>query len=572
MPGTASSQVQFRAHTKARPSANVRAASLVANTPVLFRLPTIPNVPTPALATAFTETAVDLPTARLAAIAIAASHTPAAQSLPSAQVAEPVVAPHVLSSGAPKRTWWEHWSSGIVLIVLLIALATASILAWQGAEKGNSKLIADTNPSAVSLSDLSAIEVPKLDVPKLIPPVAASPSTATIENRNASGLLDHSTSQVENSELDGSLIPSEPISLSFDNPATSSTGTTQTNSVALPEHHATASLQSPIVKPQEPLFKVDAPSSGSSIPVQPASTPTHHNSAEAGASPSVWDSSKGSSKDSAHPLTLQLGGSGLTASSASVPNTAANSQKLTSGTVQPSVALPSAMNPSNASTGIPAMLVSQSYDAPTSSSDAATQPTAATTQFAGKTSTPELDRAALFATFRQYTSSDIAASTAETTANRYKAASPTNAPAVQAGNLPGTAASTVGYTQQTGQPYSVGSSNYTLQSPPNTGSIPQYPAQYQAQNPSQYPAQQSQPLLPAPQPSYAPASQPATQYPNGVQSPYSAQQPAAGYGYPATQTPQPNSQLNAQPGSAGFAPINTSKTGTANTLGYPALN
>ena len=70
MPRTASSQVQSRSSTKARPSANVRAGNLVANTPVLFRLPAIPTAPAQDLAVTFSETAASLPTATLAAVAL----------------------------------------------------------------------------------------------------------------------------------------------------------------------------------------------------------------------------------------------------------------------------------------------------------------------------------------------------------------------------------------------------------------------------------------------------------------------------------------------------------------------
>ncbi|MDX1929551.1 MAG: hypothetical protein SFV81_23690, partial [Pirellulaceae bacterium] len=168
MPRTASSQVQSRLNTKARPSANVRAGNLVANTPVLFRLPAIPTAPAQDLAVTFSEAAATLPTATLAAVALNSAQT--APTVTAAPAAEPMGDVSVTPHAAPKQTWWEHWSSGIVLIVLLIALATASILAWQGSSKGNSKLLADTEAVIDIQSDLSNIAVPKLETQKLDAP------------------------------------------------------------------------------------------------------------------------------------------------------------------------------------------------------------------------------------------------------------------------------------------------------------------------------------------------------------------------------------------------------------------
>ena len=274
MPGTASSKLQSRAHAKARPSATARATSLVANTPVLFRLPIVPTVPTQELAATFAESAVQLPTATLAAVAA----SPATVAAPA--IATPTEAAKPAAHEPPTRTWWEHWSSGIVLIVLLIALATASIMAWQGGDKGNDKLLADTNTSTESLTDLSAIEVPKIEVPKLQVPKMEAPSSTT----DSATANSKPANQKSDESLDDSLIPSEPSSLSFDPPT------------AKADSHATASLQSPIVKQQEPLFKDEPATATATISAQPASSSTQLNSSQsksngAGDSPAIWDSS-----------------------------------------------------------------------------------------------------------------------------------------------------------------------------------------------------------------------------------------------------------------------------------------
>ena len=586
MPGTASSQIQSRSNSKARPSANVRAANLVANTPVLFRLPAIPNSPAQNLAVSIVAGVASLPTATLSAVAQSSAQATATtaevanEAMPDLQVSQP-------------RTWWEHWSSGIVLIVLLIALATASILAWQGNSKSNSKLMADTKNEIELSSDLSNIEVPKFKNPKLELPVSTK-SNASADKQETSSLQSSTTHREHGDDL--SLIPEGVLSRNLDAPATSVPA-------ALPEPHATASLQQPVVKPQEPLFGDEGPApTKPNISGQPASTSTQLNSPNT-ANPSVWDSSKSSSQPSTKPLTLDL--SGTNASGASETSELTN----------------------NTSNRVSATLTSQ---ATTTTNPAESSLVPANMQYAAtKTATPELDQAALFASYRQYATTDMSAP-AESVGNRYKTTAN-----VGSQNPPGTAtgiaAVGVGYTQpqptqpQPTQPqpthaqYSPqansqpapASNNYTLQ--PNQNSVPNVAAQSQTTLPQytapayqipqyqlpQYQNQQYQNQQYAPQnqsqPLYAPQTQPNTQYPNSVQTsnsqglsqqypgaqvpyngPQAASQPNAmqlppgpigGYGYAPSNSPN---------GTAGVVPSNTSNRGTlnpgsSNPLSYPSL-
>ena len=582
MPGTASSKLQSRAHAKARPSATARATSLVANTPVLFRLPIVPTVPTQELAATFAESAVQLPTATLAAVA----GTTATVAAPA--IAMPTEAAKPAAHEPPTRTWWEHWSSGIVLIVLLIALATASIMAWQGGDKGKDKLLADTNTPTESLTDLSAIEVPKIEIPKLQVPKMEGPSTTT----DSATANSKSANQKSDESLDDSLIPSEPSSLSFDPPA------------AKADSHATASLQSPIVKQQEPLFNDEPSTATATISAQPASSSTQLNASPsksnaAGDSPAIWDSSSNKQTSTGDSKLGSSLDSGLELSSNS------------NSTVDKSTSPTSSSTPTT-----PALLTSSSTTPPATNLPAAAPGATVPSnmQYAAKTTTPELDRAALFATFRQYASADMTAA-AETSTNRYKstAGTTTGTPATQIASQPntqsmqptqpnqlvqpGTPTSMVGYTQQ--QP--TAPKNYTLQSTPNYSPTatqpnsaqqnmtqpnmtqPQYPSQqlsapqYQTQQPQQYQQQQYQ----APQ-------QPAQQYQTQQNQPqqYQAQpqtqpyqtQPYSNGGQtaPAQQFTAPNNTPNSSlsTGNGYYIPpvAPTSTSGASpNTLSYPSL-
>lgn len=163
MPGTASSPLHSRTSAKARPSAATRAANLIANTPVLFRLPAIQHLSAQAGQSAIVASEKGESTERSAP---QQPFSPKCRKRLSVRPSWPM--PAVVTHPGPQRSWWEHWSSGIVLIVLLIALATASILVLRGS--GEPKYIADVDKtqsvSSNSLSTLSNIEVPHIRLPE----------------------------------------------------------------------------------------------------------------------------------------------------------------------------------------------------------------------------------------------------------------------------------------------------------------------------------------------------------------------------------------------------------------------
>lgn len=82
-------------------------------------------------------------------------------------------------------TWWEHWSSGVVLILLVIALVTASIIAFNDGADTDPSLLAEESTSLTGASeslDLGEIVVPPVS------PEATSPTqfaNSAPQNSNA---------------------------------------------------------------------------------------------------------------------------------------------------------------------------------------------------------------------------------------------------------------------------------------------------------------------------------------------------------------------------------------------------
>ena len=70
-----------------------------------------------------------------------------------------------------ERSWWEHWSSGVVLILLIIALVAASIMAFNDRGGSSPGPLADASqPAHEVVVDLSKIQIPTLPEAEL--PVA----------------------------------------------------------------------------------------------------------------------------------------------------------------------------------------------------------------------------------------------------------------------------------------------------------------------------------------------------------------------------------------------------------------
>lgn len=84
----------------------------------------------------------------------------------SAQVE--VAAPAVEANSEQRRTWWEHWSSGVVLILLVVALVVASIIALNdGGKIKSNQMAGQLEASMLDEFDLSSITIPDISMPPL---------------------------------------------------------------------------------------------------------------------------------------------------------------------------------------------------------------------------------------------------------------------------------------------------------------------------------------------------------------------------------------------------------------------
>ncbi|MDX1928655.1 MAG: hypothetical protein SFV81_19150, partial [Pirellulaceae bacterium] len=331
-------------------------------------------------------------------------------------------------------------------------------------------------------------------------------------------------------EADSSLIPNSSLSLTLDPLTPSETGLKepgakepQLASKSEPEPHATASLNPPVVKPQEPLFKdSELTQSKSGLSAQPASTATQRSTTN-NDKPALWDSSKTNVHDTNKPLTLEF---------------SSDDTKLSGSTSAP------AMEPSHETAGTSAKLISQSTADVTSGMAPSTSATLVPKglQTAAKTVTPEMDQAELFAAYRELK----APTTPAKVDNRYGSASvAANQP--QTGLLNGGQASVVGYVTQPNQTNQSlpTNNNYTLQPTQNFAPnvVPQYSTQSATfqnqpfQNPT-YPAPQysnqqysGQPNSGQPNPAlpqYSLQPQSGLQNPNSLATPGVTNQPSAG--------------------------------------------
>lgn len=240
MPGTASTRNTDRDRLRSRPvaprSTGVGAAA-VEQPPILFRLPAIASVPADAELnsadeehSALDQAAHEEPlhsvplknapqvTAPVADAAI--PRAPSQETIFETQICQlPPVGPSSVSpatshvtpaeadNAAPLRTWWEHWSSGVVLILLIIALVTASIIALNdGGKTKPDHLASQIETSMADEFDLSNIVIPEiapaaLSVDRLSPEAPRSLSSVAAPNAIAHD-------QVSSAEhADGAVLP-----------------------------------------------------------------------------------------------------------------------------------------------------------------------------------------------------------------------------------------------------------------------------------------------------------------------------------------------------------------------------
>lgn len=250
---------------RSRPSSRLQPQGLLEKTPVLFRLPSVQVHPLPSVE--------DLPTLAL-------------QQLQSEDVSttttEPITPPATIVSqlAVPterKQSWWEHWSSGVVLIILLIALYITSIAVLKSRVHRSSTTLAEQSDP---LDELASIEIPLVEAiqatadqsPEI---TSAGPDlhSLTVDNKGNDEALGE--------ELVGSLTDGLKLS-SAENSITETTD--DSTRVVDTAPLATAKLLEPTQIPTTlPLLPSTlSADSGNSISAQPVSSPV-------GGSPALYD-------------------------------------------------------------------------------------------------------------------------------------------------------------------------------------------------------------------------------------------------------------------------------------------
>ena len=172
---------------RTRPTSRLQSQNLLETTPVLFRLPTVEFHPFQSVAAQENESQ---PTAQELAPPLMRSVAP------KQGLAEPVrgstssnltsefdssSAIESIGSSDGVRSWWEHWSSGVVMIVLIIAMLVLGLLAVRS-NKQPSNAIATTELES-EFGDLESITVPTPQITETILESAAIPAATSAEDQ-----------------------------------------------------------------------------------------------------------------------------------------------------------------------------------------------------------------------------------------------------------------------------------------------------------------------------------------------------------------------------------------------------
>lgn len=182
------------------------------------------------------------------------------------------------------RSWWEHWSSGIILMLLILALVTAGIMAIRDPKRtlNTNRSIADETEENVSSMNSNESGAPsRSSTDTANKPTLADNADVTVPPSSASLgptlLPDPSTAVETNSDSDPALSPTRIFTLnrkdstSTEDPSTSDSSAEMANSQSFVSS-AKASPSSPASS--NPFAASD--SSGNSTPTIPASTPINN--------------------------------------------------------------------------------------------------------------------------------------------------------------------------------------------------------------------------------------------------------------------------------------------------------
>jgi hypothetical protein len=277
---------------RSRPRAQPQ--GLLESTPVLFRLPNVQVHPLPAVS--------DLSNTALQNAPFEENPAEAIVPTSSSVVSQPSIATD------RKQSWWEHWSSGVVLIVLLVAMYATCIMVLKSRTKPSNTL-ADQK---TEFGDLTQIEVPIIQADSNL--VVGLPQQELIQS-NESALLNPPT--LNTLTLD---IKTEKPTTADDLVNSLSSSTDLANSLVIDTNSTgnESAVDQPMAKAQLleptqllPLLPTNSPSPTSgNIQAQPVSS-------QAGQSPSLYDGANYSENNSTVPpatttnLASHPAGSGL---------------------------------------------------------------------------------------------------------------------------------------------------------------------------------------------------------------------------------------------------------------------
>jgi hypothetical protein len=277
---------------RSRPRAQPQ--GLLESTPVLFRLPNVQVHPLPAVS--------DLSNTALQNAPFEENPAEAIVPTSSSVVSQPSIATD------RKQSWWEHWSSGVVLIVLLVAMYATCIMVLKSRTKPSNTL-ADQK---TEFGDLTQIEVPIIQADSNL--VVSLPQQELIQS-NESALLNPPT--LNTLTLD---IKTEKPTTADDLVNSLSSSTDLANSLVIDTNSTgnESAVDQPMAKAQLleptqllPLLPTNSPSPTSgNIQAQPVSS-------QAGQSPSLYDGANYSENNSTVPpatttnLASHPAGSGL---------------------------------------------------------------------------------------------------------------------------------------------------------------------------------------------------------------------------------------------------------------------
>jgi len=179
-------------------------------TPILFRLPTVDLHPFRPLeeeasnhlqAIPAFQQEIQTATSLRALEAAARASTP---PLPLPEAAE--------SADGTSRTWWEHWSSGVVMILLIVAVVTLGIMIFQPSDKPTDSSLA-SQYSNEDFGDLDSIAIPTIQSTESSTPegnpfpssIAAMPGWVASDQQPATNSATSGQSDGTVSEFDASL-------------------------------------------------------------------------------------------------------------------------------------------------------------------------------------------------------------------------------------------------------------------------------------------------------------------------------------------------------------------------------